>query len=407
MAIFVSENFLPVAFDSGGVTTGPITVPFIMALGIGVASISNKNNMEDSFGLVALCSIGPILSVFMMGMFTDTSEIVYEPTLYSPINDNVFLHFIKEMPQYMKEVAIAIAPILVFFIIYQLVALKLPLKTRLKIIIGILYTYIGFVLFLTGANTGFLPAGNLIGAEIGASSYSWILIPIGIIVGFFIVAAEPAVHVLNAQVEEISGGTIKKRSMLISLMCGTAVSLALSMIRVLTGISIWWFILPGYAIALILSFFVPKVFTSIAFDSGGVASGPMTATFLLPFAIGACSSLGGNIMTDAFGIVAMVAMTPLVTIQILGMVSVFKLKKLQKAAESIPPSLSDEIIVTQKEEVCNVKDISENDTVIDLGSSENPETEILDLENSEDNEKKKGINEKENEQNIENERYNK
>lgn len=372
IGIFVPENFLSVAFDSGGVTTGPITVPFIMALGIGVASLSNKNNAEDSFGLVALCSIGPIISVFILGMFNDTSELAYDSVLYSPTGENILLTFIKEIPYYMSEVAIALAPVFVFFLIYQFA--KLPIKQLIKIIIGLVYDYIGLVIFLTGVNVGFLPAGNMIGSLIGISKYSWVLIPIGILVGFFIVAAEPAVHVLNSQVEEISGGTIKKRNMLIALMCGTGLSLAFSMIRVLTGISIWWFIVPVYAIALILTFFVPKVFTSVAFDSGGVASGPMTATFLLPFAIGASNSLGGNIMSDAFGVVAMVAMTPLVTIQLMGLFYAIKLKKSKPTPYALP--MPEKIL--EEELVLNTEDAVIENGIIDFSALNNVETEIID-----------------------------
>ena len=189
-----------------------------------------------------------------------------------------------------------------------------------KIIIGIIYTYIGLVFFLTGVNVGFMPAGNYLGQVIAGLSYPWIIVPIGMLIGYFIVKAEPAVYVLTEQVEELTSGAISAKAMGMSLSIGVAFSLGLAMVRVLTGISILWFLLPGYAVALGLTFFVPKIFTAIAFDSGGVASGPMTATFLLPFSMGACEALGGNVVTDAFGVVAMVAMTPLITIQILGLI---------------------------------------------------------------------------------------
>ena len=189
-----------------------------------------------------------------------------------------------------------------------------------KIIIGIIYTYIGLVLFLTGVNVGFMPAGNYLGQVIAGISYPWIIVPIGMLIGYFIVKAEPAVYVLTEQVEELTSGAISAKAMGMSLSIGVAFSLGLAMVRVLTGISILWFLFPGYVVALGLTFFVPKIFTAIAFDSGGVASGPMTATFLLPFSMGACEALGGNVVTDAFGVVAMVAMTPLITIQILGLI---------------------------------------------------------------------------------------
>ena len=243
--------------------------------------------------------------------------------------------FADALPHYMKEVGIALAPILLFFLVFNFFALKMEKRSVLKILIGIVYTYVGLVLFLTGVNVGFMPVGNYVGKEIASLDYNWILIPISMVVGFFIVAAEPAVHVLNKQVEEMTAGSIPARAMRLSLSASVAVSLALSMIRVLTGISILWFLLPGYVIAIALAFFVPKIFTSIAFDSGGVASGPMTATFLLSFTMGACEIIGGTerIVMDAFGVIAMVAMTPLITIQILGVVYNIKLKRRTKAEE--------------------------------------------------------------------------
>ncbi len=323
IGVFTSPDFLAVAFDSGGVTTGPITVPFILALGIGVAAVrGGKSSHDDSFGLVALCSVGPILAVMLMGLFFDASSGSYYnvASVEGQELGNVFQLFVDAFPEYLKEVGLALAPILAFFIVFQIVWLKLPKSQLIKYGVGIVYTFLGLVLFLIGVNVGFMPVGNYLGNQIAGLSYRWILIPLGMVMGFFVVAAEPAVHVLNNQVEEISGGTISKRAMMLTLSIGVAISIGLAMIRVLTGISIWYFLLPGYLIALILTFFVPKIFTAVAFDSGGVASGPMTATFLLPFAMGACEAVGGNMMTDAFGIVAMVAMTPLITIQLLGLV---------------------------------------------------------------------------------------
>lgn len=337
VAYFTPSNFVPVAFDSGGVTTGPITVPFIMALGLGVASVrGGKSAHDDSFGLVALCSVGPILAVMILGMLYKSSGSYTDVVLYevNSLNEafGVFLH---ALPHYFSEVAIALSPIVVAFIIFQIIFLKLPKSQLIKMAVGVIYTYLGLVIFLTGVNVGFLPAGNFIGFALGALDNNWILIPIGMVMGFFIVAAEPAVHVLNKQVEDVSGGAISKRAMLISLSLGVAASIGIAMIRVLTGISIWYFIIPGYAIALILTFFVTQIFTGIAFDSGGVASGPMTATFMLPFAMGAAEAVGGNILADAFGLVAMVAMTPLITIQILGVVYNIKMKRNEQVNEEI------------------------------------------------------------------------
>ena len=322
IAMFVPENFLTVAFDSGGVTTGPMTVPFIMALGVGIAAIRNdKHAGDDSFGLVALCSIGPVLAVLILGLLYHT-EGNFTSEAVTEIENSVELGrlFASAIPKYFREIAVSLFPIVAFFGIFQLVVLKLNRDVLIKIGIGLFYTYIGLVLFLTGANVGFIPAGNYLGTVMGNLSCNWILVPLGMAIGYFIVKAEPAVYVLMKQVEELTDGGISGKSIQTSLSVGVAVSVGISMLRVLTGISIFYFLIPGYAIALFLSLFVPKIFTAIAFDSGGVASGPMTATFLLPLAQGACEAVGGNIVTDAFGVVAMVAMTPLITLQVLGLV---------------------------------------------------------------------------------------
>lgn len=333
LTLFVSKDFLAIAFDSGGVTTGPMTVPFIMAFGIGISAIrSDKHAEDDSFGLVSLCSIGPILAVLILGMIYNPgqAEAVSEAI---PIIDNtvdIGKMFAVGFPTYIEEMAVSLLPIIAIFGVFQLVTKDISKKTLMKVGVGLVYTYIGLVLFLTGVNVGFMPAGNYLGQTIAGLSYAWIIVPIGMIIGYFIVLAEPAVFVLTRQVEEITSGAISAGAMGKSLSIGVSVSVGLAMIRVLTGISILWFLVPGYVIALLLTFFVPKIFTAIAFDSGGVASGPMTATFLLPFAMGACEALGGNIITDAFGIVAMVAMTPLITIQVMGVVFKLKESKLRK-----------------------------------------------------------------------------
>jgi len=345
LALFVPKDFLAIAFDSGGVTTGPMTVPFIMALGLGVSSIrSDENASRDSFGLVALCSIGPILAVLILAMVYPASG-TYVPAAIPEAADSRALWnlFLAAFPAYFREVAVCLGPIAAFFALFQVFSLHLPRKKVLKIVVGLLYTYVGLVLFLTGVNVGFLPAGSYLGRQIAVLPCNWVLIPIGMLMGWFIVQAEPAVHVLNRQVEEITSGAIPGKAMSTSLSIGVAVSIGLAMTRVLTGISVVWLLVPGYLAALGLSFLVPDLFTAIAFDSGGVASGPMTATFLLPFAMGACEALGGDVITDAFGVVAMVAMTPLLTIQLLGLVYQRKLRQAEAAEISSQPE-EEEII---------------------------------------------------------------
>lgn len=323
LAMFVPKDFLAVAFDSGGVTTGPMTVPFIMAMGVGVSAIrSDKHSANDSFGLVALCSIGPILAVLILSLIFRPDGGSYTAVVIPEIGDSAALWqlFFVAFPTYFKEIAVSLLPIAAFFAVFNLVSLRLERKQLIRIGVGLAYTYLGLVIFLTGVNVGFMPAGNYLGSVIAGLSCNWIIIPIGMLIGYFIVMAEPAVYVLMRQVEELTDGAIPGSAMKHSLSIGVAVSVGLAMIRVLTGISIFYLLVPGYAVAIVLSFFVPKLFTAIAFDSGGVASGPMATTFLLPFAMGACSAVGGNIVTDAFGVVAMVAMTPLITIQGLGLI---------------------------------------------------------------------------------------
>ncbi|MCI8914111.1 MAG: DUF1538 domain-containing protein [Lawsonibacter sp.] len=347
LAFLAPRNFIPVSFDSGGVTTGPITVPFIMSLGLGIASTrSDKNSASDSFGLISLCSIGPILCVLLLGIIYQPQEAASHLSIIPTIPDtaNAAQFFITAFPTYFEEVARALLPIAGMFLVFQAITRRFKRGKLMRIATGLLYTYVGLVLFLCGVNVGFMPAGQLIGATIASGPSKWMLIPIGMLIGYYIVKAEPAVAVLTKQVEEVSNGSISHKAMGLALSAGVCVSVGLSMVRVLTGLNIFWLLIPGYAISLGLTFLVPNIFTGIAFDSGGVASGPMTATFLLPFAQGACHALGGSMMTDAFGIVAMVAMTPLVTIQVMGLSSVVRHKLARRRLRSRMERVEDVIL---------------------------------------------------------------
>ncbi len=327
IAALSDVDFLSVAFDSGGVTTGPMTVPFIMALGVGVASIrSDKRAQSDSFGLVALCSIGPILTVLILGLIYPSSAGASAALDIIQFDNSVDVgyEYILGIPKFIGEVTFALLPVICIFLLFQLFSLKLKKRPFLHIIVGLVYTYIGLVLFLLGVNIGFSSLGAVLGEAIVTEGFKWFLIPLAMLMGWFIIKAEPAVHVLNKQVSELSAGAISEKNMGVTLSIAISIAMGLAMLRVITGISILWFMVPGYIIALVLSFIVSPTFTAIAFDAGGVASGPMTATFMLPFAIGACSALGSNVMADAFGLVAMVAMMPLITVQIMGAISTFK-----------------------------------------------------------------------------------
>ena len=352
LAYLAPGDYIAVAFDAGGVTTGPMTVPFIMAFGIGISAIrSDERAEDDSFGLVALSSVGPILSVLVLSLIYKPESAEYVPARIPDIGDSVELWklFAGELPEYMKEMAVSLLPIIFFFSVFQFVFRQVPKRMLIRTGVGMIYTYVGLVLFLTGVNVGFMPAGNYMGQVLAGQPYKWLIVPAGMLIGFFIVRAEPAVFVLTRQVEDITSGAISAGAMGLSLSIGVAVSLGLAMVCVLTGISVFWFVIPGYAAALLLSFFVPKIFTAIAFDSGGVASGPMTATFLLPFAIGVCTNIGGNVVTDAFGVVAMVAMTPLITIQTLGLVYELRSGYLErrdaKRAKAVFEQLPDDEII--------------------------------------------------------------
>ncbi len=346
LAFIIPKNFVPVSFDSGGVTTGPVTVPFIMALGIGMASIrTDKNSSTDSFGLTALCSVGPILAVMLLGIYYKPQDAAYTPISMKELatTQSVANEFLKAFPIYAEEVAVAIIPIVIMFFIFQAISRRFHRHQILRIILGLIYTYIGLVMFLTGVNVGFMPAGQFIGQTIASSKMEFLLVPIGALIGYYIVKAEPAVRVLTKQVEEVTNGSISQKSMGTALSIGIALSVGLAMLRILTGLNILYFLVPGYLLSMIMTFFVPQIFTGIAFDSGGVASGPMTTTFLLPLAMGACEGVGGNILTDAFGIVAMVAMTPLCTIQLLGLYSKLK-KKLIKHRQVSLEEIEDSIV---------------------------------------------------------------
>lgn len=322
LAAFAPTDILSIAFDSGGVTTGPMTVPFILALGVGISNIRSDSNAEaDSFGLVSLCSIGPILAVLVLGFFFPSQQSSIDIGLPAYEDTGEIAHaYLSALPTYFKEMAVALLPILLIFLIFQIVSLHLPLRELFKILIGILYTYIGLVLFLLGVNVGFSALGAILAAELAVGWTKYLLIPLSMLLGWFIISAEPAVAVLEKQIEEVSAGAIPGKAIKRSLSVAIALAMGLSMLRVLTGISILWFLIPGYFIALALTFFVPDIYTAIAFDSGGVASGPMTATFMLQFMLSVSSTVGGNPLSDAFGVVAMVAMMPLISIQVIGVI---------------------------------------------------------------------------------------
>ncbi|MDR1377928.1 MAG: DUF1538 domain-containing protein [Synergistaceae bacterium] len=334
IAVF-SSDYLAVAFDASAVTTGPITVPFLLALGAGFSAVnSSKGSENDDFGICAICSIGPILAVLVTGLFFDSQSTGHEFATPSTVESfgEMLLLFGDGLIHSFWEVGMVVIPIVGIFAIFQVTHLKLSKTELIKIGVGLLYLLFGLTIFLAGVNRGFMPAGKFLGESMGALENNWILVPICLVVGACVVVAEPAVHVLTKQVEEITNGAISRRTLLFAMAIGVGIALALAMVRMLLGLSIWWFMLPGYFLALILTFFVPSFFVGIGFDSGGVAAGAMSAAFVLPFTIGVCESLGGNVMIDAFGVVGMIAMMPPITLQLIGVLYNMRLKRAMRAA---------------------------------------------------------------------------
>ncbi len=345
LAVNDNPDLLPMAFDSGGVTTGPITVPFIMALGVGISKVlGDRRSQENSFGLVALCSIGPILAVLILGIFA-RNDLSYTVN-YGTVAENILGAYIENALHTAKEVAVALGLIVFFFMLCQIAFLKLKKRQLMKIGVGVVFTYVGLVMFLTGVNVGYMPVGYKLGTQL-SSLHPAILVGTGLVMGILVVLAEPAIHVLNAQVEDVTGGAVSKKSMLLGLCTGVGTAIALSMIRIIFDFSLVYYIIPGYFISLALSLFVPPVYTAIAFDSGGVASGPMTSGFILPFAIGVCVALQGEnaVLRDGFGVVTLVAMAPLITIQLLGFKAIVSNKIKEKRAMKRILQADDEHII--------------------------------------------------------------
>jgi len=342
-----NSMLIPLAFDSGGVTTGPITVPFLMALGIGIAAtVGGRDQKENSFGLIAMCSIGPILALLVLSILPKTGTPIIDTnySLSSPLISSIFLTLLANA----EEVGIAIILIVFVFIILNSIFIHLSKKKMEQMFVGIAYTFVGLVLFLTAVHIGFMPIGYKLGNQmIGISKPLFVIF--GLCSGALIVLAEPAIRVLTKQVEEVTTGGITKKSLLIALSIGVGISICLSCIRLIFKFSVLYYIVPGYIISLGLSLFVPKIYTSIAFDSGGVASGPLTSSFILPFIIGACVSVNGQDMAlqFAFGLVAMVAMTPLIAVQVLGFKDVvLKSVRRKRRVKQLDYTEEDERIIT-------------------------------------------------------------
>ena len=331
MLFISSKEIIPIAFDSGGVTTGPISVPFIIAMGLGFSSARNtKQSKDDSFGLVALCSIGPIIIVLLFNMLIH-SNMNYTYNIEPEITNlsTLLLNYKHELIPIIKDVIFSLSPILALFIIYNLITRKVKEKKLIRIIFGLILTLIGITIFFLGVNVGYMPIAYLIGINM-TKKFKYLLIPLGIIIGFVTVKAEPAISILTEQIEKITQGSMKKNIITNTIAIGVACAVSISIYRVLSGTPINYFLIIGYIVALLLMIITPNLFTMIAFDSGGAVSGPLTTTFLLPLVTGICYQVNGNVLTDAFGLVALVALSPLITIQILGVIYNIKTKQKDK-----------------------------------------------------------------------------
>ena len=341
LSFFLPEGFKTLAFDSGGVTTGPMTVPFIMSIGAGVsASKMSADSRDDSFGITGLCSIGPIIAVLILGIIVGAeggSSEVTETIVIETTRDGV-LRYAEGITEYLPEVFMALLPIIVFAVLFQIVAKPFTKAQLIRMTIGVVYVLVGLGVFLTGANVGFVPTGTAIGTSLAGYLHGLPLIPISMLLGYFIVKAEPSVYVLNKLVETMSAGAISGKTTGFGLSVGVAAALGFAALRIITGLNIMWILIPGYIIALALSFFVPPIFVGISFDSGGVASGTMMSAFVLPLCMGACNALGGNVMEDAFGCVALVAMAPIISIQLCGFA--YKLKSDRRVRQFVSASES-------------------------------------------------------------------
>lgn len=329
LGVFVSEEFLAISVDASGATTGAMTTPFILALGFGVSQLKGgKKAEEDSFGLVGISSIGPILAIMIMSILAGATNIHGDVESFIT-HSGIMEPFLYEFPKILKEIIFILSPITIIFFIFNKVRFKLNTKNRNRILKGLLYSYIGLVLFLVGVNAGFMDVGKIVGGGIARLEQSWVLPLIGFLLGMMVVLAEPAVYVLTEQVEEVTSGYIPRKIILAALSVGIAFAVSMSMLRImLPGLKLWHFLLPGFGIAIILVYIVPPIFVGIAYDAGGVASGPITATFILAFSQGAAYEIEtANVLVDGFGVIAMVAMMPLVALQVLGLLFKIKAKK--------------------------------------------------------------------------------
>lgn len=322
LSFFSSSHMLAIAFDASGSTTGILAVPFILSLATGISQLrkDSKSSEMDSFGLVAIASTGAILSVLIMGIvspFTYESQMMQ---LTSIDMEFVLLPFINELSNSVSDSLLAILPLSVIFLILQKFFFRLKHRQVRKYLTGFIYAVLGLFLFLMGVNAGFMDVGLYFGQQLVTLDNQWIILWIAFVLGVLTILAEPSVHVLTAQIEEVTSGSIRRVIILIALALGVGIAIVFAILRILIEpLQLWHFLLPGYIMCLLLMKFTPKLFVGIAFDAGGVATGPMTATFIFAFVQGAAQAYGNaDMLVDGFGMIALVAMMPIITIELLG-----------------------------------------------------------------------------------------
>jgi hypothetical protein len=342
LSAFVSEEFMAISFDASGATTGALTTPFVLAISLGLANIKGgRHTEENAFGLVGIMSAGPILAVMLLSVLTEQKNIA-SVEIDVGVAEGVLGPILDALPSIFVESIVALLPITLLFFIFNFTRFKISRDELSRIIKGLLLTLAGLVLFLTATASGFMDMGRIMGMELAGMS-RWLLIGIGFLMGLIVVLVEPAVHVLGQQIEEVTSGHIPLNLIRITLSIGVGLAIALSMVRiVIPEVKLWYFIIPGFALALVLSFVSEPIFVGIAFDAGGVASGPMTATFVLAFAQGAATVIEtADVMIDGFGVIAMVAMAPVFSLMVLG--TLFRHARVEfpsrkeKEAPSLPP----------------------------------------------------------------------
>ena len=330
LALFTSAEFLAISFDASGATTGAMTVPFILSLSLGISALKkdSKASEKDSFGLVGIVSTGAIIAVMVMSVFSETKSLTGNLEHHVAESTRIISPFLQKMPAIAKEVFLALLPLVLIFLVFQKISFKLQKKAVRRVVKGFIYTFIGLISFLTGVNAGFMEVGSVVGHDLATKSQPLVVV-VGFALGLVTILAEPAVYVLTQQIEEVTSGYVKRKVVVFALSLGVGFAVALAMLKIaVPQIQLWHYLLLGYIISIVLTYFTPKLFVGIAFDSGGVASGPMTATFILAFAQGAAEAIeGAHVLIDGFGVIAMVALTPLIALQTLGLI--FKIKSVK------------------------------------------------------------------------------